>query len=131
MVLPSSSVSFHSSRMVTREGGTQSTEPRLTTSSSEQDKALLHALKDHKKLSIRAAEMGDLASTVEFIREGFSDDPEFDYRFPKRHQHPEHYRKGKVLRLNTEDIWKIHPSSLSTLLNAKAVWLPSHSMASR
>jgi hypothetical protein len=46
-----------------------------------------------KRLTVRKATLADLDAITTVAQEGFPDDPEFDYRFPYRHQYPEDNRR--------------------------------------
>jgi hypothetical protein len=48
---------------------------------------------NHKALELRFATKADLDDITDVARSGFPDDPEFDYRFPHRHEFPEDNRK--------------------------------------
>ncbi|KAI4859664.1 hypothetical protein F4820DRAFT_155562 [Hypoxylon rubiginosum] len=45
------------------------------------------------RLALRAATLDDLEDIATVAQEGFPDDPEFNYRFPHRHDYPEDNRK--------------------------------------
>ncbi|ORY67026.1 uncharacterized protein BCR38DRAFT_364158 [Pseudomassariella vexata] len=45
------------------------------------------------RLSLRPATMDDLDDITSVAQQGFPDDPEFDYRFPYRHEYPEDHRE--------------------------------------
>ncbi|KAI1769912.1 acyl-CoA N-acyltransferase [Hypoxylon cercidicola] len=46
-----------------------------------------------ERLALRAATLDDLEDIATVAQEGFPDDPEFNYRFPHRHEYPEDNRK--------------------------------------
>ncbi|KAK3071575.1 hypothetical protein LTR53_008383 [Teratosphaeriaceae sp. CCFEE 6253] len=47
----------------------------------------------HGAYTVRNATKDDLDDIVRIVQAGFPDDPEVDYRFPSRKEHPEDYAK--------------------------------------
>tara|TARA_R110002060_G_scaffold15727_12_gene21975 strand:- start:2066 stop:2506 length:441 start_codon:yes stop_codon:yes gene_type:complete len=52
-----------------------------------------HAPEPDGKFTLRKADKSDLEDITTVAQAGFPDDPEFDYRFPKRDKYPEDNRK--------------------------------------
>ena len=52
-----------------------------------------HAPEPDGKFTLRKANKSDLEDITTVAQAGFPDDPEFDYRFPKRDKYPEDNRK--------------------------------------
>ena len=49
-----------------------------------------------ERFTLRGATLEDIEDIATVAQQGFPDDPEFDYRFPKRNEFPEDNRKWIV-----------------------------------
>ena len=83
----------------------------------------------HNGLVLRAATSDDLDSLTRIVQVGFPDDPEVNYRFPKREQYPEDYyewtRKEYQGYLGQPKTYVVHLIEIADESDGKVVMKPA------